>query len=168
MNPDWEHFLKNNWSSSKNWVMKEEDWNYFRLKRDKETGQLSATHDPGELTGKSRWRVYDKIFLLFWTNFLGEIIKNFFNEKKKWPSVLFFLFFFFNVGHLKNLHGIHYHICWCSAAQWSRGWELLNITGSKEASVLVHSLSGVRLFVTPWSAAHQASLSFTIFWSLLH
>ena len=34
--------------------MIEEDWNYFRLKRDKETGQLSATHDPGELTGKSR------------------------------------------------------------------------------------------------------------------
>ena len=31
----------------------------------------------------------------------------------------------------------------------------------------VQSLSHVRLFVTPWSAAHQASLSFTISWSLL-
>ena len=29
------------------------------------------------------------------------------------------------------------------------------------------SLSFVRLCVTPWTIAHQASLSFTIFWSLL-
>ena len=38
-----------------------------------------------------------------------------------------------------------------------------------EASFLfvVQSLSHVRLFVTPWTAAHQASLSFTISWSLL-
>ncbi|MEG9005035.1 hypothetical protein, partial [Acinetobacter baumannii] len=28
-------------------------------------------------------------------------------------------------------------------------------------------LSHVRLFVTPWAAAHQVSLSFTISWSLL-
>ena len=33
--------------------------------------------------------------------------------------------------------------------------------------VIVQSLSWVRLFVTPWTAAHQASLSFTISWSLL-
>ena len=32
---------------------------------------------------------------------------------------------------------------------------------------LVHSLSCVQLFVTPWTAAHQASLSFTISQSLL-
>ena len=31
----------------------------------------------------------------------------------------------------------------------------------------VHSLSCVELFATPWTAALQASLSFTIFWSLL-
>ena len=31
----------------------------------------------------------------------------------------------------------------------------------------VHSLSHVRLFVTPWTAAHQASLSITNSWSLL-
>ena len=35
------------------------------------------------------------------------------------------------------------------------------------AFVVVHSLSCVRLFVTPWTAAHQASLSFTISQSLL-
>ena len=33
--------------------------------------------------------------------------------------------------------------------------------------VVVQSLSRVWLFATPWTAAHQASLSFTISWSLL-
>ena len=33
--------------------------------------------------------------------------------------------------------------------------------------IVVESLSHVWLFVTPWTAAHQASLSFTISWSLL-
>ena len=33
--------------------------------------------------------------------------------------------------------------------------------------VVVQSLSHVWLFVTPWTAAHQASLCFTISWSLL-
>ena len=33
--------------------------------------------------------------------------------------------------------------------------------------VVVQLLSHVRLFVTPWTAAHQAFLSFTISWSLL-
>ena len=32
--------------------------------------------------------------------------------------------------------------------------------------VVVQSLSHVQLFVIPWAAAHQASLSFTISWSL--
>ena len=33
--------------------------------------------------------------------------------------------------------------------------------------VKVKSLSSVRLLVTPWTAARQASLSFTVSWSLL-
>ena len=33
--------------------------------------------------------------------------------------------------------------------------------------VVVQSLSHVRFFATPWTTAHQASLSFTISWSLL-
>ena len=33
--------------------------------------------------------------------------------------------------------------------------------------IVIQSLSYVWLFVTPWIAAHQASLSFTISWSLL-
>ena len=35
------------------------------------------------------------------------------------------------------------------------------------ASVVIQSLSRVWLFATPWTAAHQASLSFTISQSLL-
>ena len=33
--------------------------------------------------------------------------------------------------------------------------------------VVVQSLSHVRLFVTPWTATRQASLTFTVSWSLL-
>ena len=33
--------------------------------------------------------------------------------------------------------------------------------------VVVQSLSCVQLFATPWTAAHQASLDFTVSWSLL-
>ena len=33
--------------------------------------------------------------------------------------------------------------------------------------VVVQSISHVQLFATPWSAAHQASLSLTVSWSLL-
>ena len=33
--------------------------------------------------------------------------------------------------------------------------------------IVVQLLSHVRLFVTPWTAAHQTSLSFTVSWSSL-
>ena len=36
----------------------------------------------------------------------------------------------------------------------------------KMTVVVVQSLSHVQLFLTPWTAAHQASLSFTVSWSL--
>ena len=36
-----------------------------------------------------------------------------------------------------------------------------------DGSVVVQSLSRVQLFAPPWTAAHQASLSFTSSWSLL-
>ena len=41
------------------------------------------------------------------------------------------------------------------------------MSGSLHTSFVVHSLSHVRLFVTPWTTAHQASLSFIISQSLL-
>ena len=41
------------------------------------------------------------------------------------------------------------------------------VPSSWQNSQLVQSLSHVQLFATPWTAAHQASLSITTSWSLL-
>ena len=46
--------------------------------------------------------------------------------------------------------------------QWAEGGRTLNRLFSS-----VQSLSHVQLFATPWTAAHQASLSITNSWSLL-
>ena len=49
-------------------------------------------------------------------------------------------------------------------------WRLEETTQNSRVGnsrVIVQSLSCVQLFVIPWTAAHQASLSFTIFQSLL-
>ena len=43
----------------------------------------------------------------------------------------------------------------------------IEMTRERNNSLVVQSLSGVQLFRTPWTAAHQASLSFTISQSLL-
>ena len=48
---------------------------------------------------------------------------------------------------------------------WERP-ELILVPAGANVDV-VQSLSGVQLFATPWTAACQASLSFTISWSLL-
>ena len=46
--------------------------------------------------------------------------------------------------------------------------DLGSVPGSgRSLGVVVQCLSHVRLFATPWTAAHQASLSFTISWRLL-
>ena len=41
------------------------------------------------------------------------------------------------------------------------------LTSQMDFVVVVQPLSRVRLFVFPWTAAHQTSLSFTISWGLL-
>ena len=43
----------------------------------------------------------------------------------------------------------------------------LNMLIMESIVVVIQSLSRVWLFATPWTAAHQASLSFTTSWSLL-
>ena len=53
---------------------------------------------------------------------------------------------------------------------WEIPWSQAGYTqqGHKESDTTEWLLlSHVRLFVTPWTAAHQASLSFTISWSFL-
>ena len=47
------------------------------------------------------------------------------------------------------------------------GWKKLESGGESISVVVVLSLSRVWLFATPWTIACQASLSFTISWSLL-
>ena len=53
---------------------------------------------------------------------------------------------------------------WCEQ-DWGCGWRALWVWS--RTSFVVQPLSPVRLFLTPWAAAHQASLSFTSSWSLL-
>ena len=43
----------------------------------------------------------------------------------------------------------------------------MKLLGSSSLVVVIQSISCVWPFVTPWTAAHQTSLSFTISWSLL-
>ena len=56
---------------------------------------------------------------------------------------------------------------------FQKRWHLIPDPNEKKDLVMwstfsvVQPLSHVQLFVTPWTAAHQASLSFTIPWSLL-
>ena len=61
---------------------------------------------------------------------------------------------------------------WLLGVFWPGRWGLLTArvmitAGSSEEREVVVSLSRVQLFVTPWTAARQASLTFTISWSLL-
>ena len=66
------------------------------------------------------------------------------------------------------------HAFRCNSTQKKGQDPVLTITVQAQASrpaspsrVVGQPLSRVRLFVTPWTAARQASLSFTISWSLL-
>ena len=57
---------------------------------------------------------------------------------------------------------------WSLDEAWRESRILFNMFLNFEISfVVVQSLSHVRLFATPWTAAHQAPLSFTISWRLL-
>ena len=58
----------------------------------------------------------------------------------------------------------HHHYCVCPLYQTVRSGCL---TCTYQIVVIFQSLSHVRLFETPWTVAHQASLSFTISRSLL-
>ena len=64
-------------------------------------------------------------------------------------------------------------LCWNLNVQCDRSWSLRAVFRSwgkrlmNEIFAVVQSLSCVWLFAAPWTAARQASLSFTISWSLL-
>ena len=52
------------------------------------------------------------------------------------------------------------------SGKWEYNWMFKNLA-TWENFLVVHSLSSVQLFVTPWTAACLVSLSFIISWSLL-
>ena len=59
-----------------------------------------------------------------------------------------------------------FHTCGefvCEREKWELGWHRWDWF----LPVVVYSFSRVQLSVTPWTAARQASLSFSISWSLL-
>ena len=55
----------------------------------------------------------------------------------------------------------------CIVAQFLHSLEYCIYKGIGEVVIVAQSLNCVQFFVTPWTAARQASLSFTISWSLL-
>ena len=70
-------------------------------------------------------------------------------------------------GYIKNLFFILQNL-WNADLSFMKKAELLSSRNSQCSCVVVVKLfSHIRLFVTPWSAACQAYLSFTISWSLI-
>ena len=73
-------------------------------------------------------------------------------------------------------HALLQGIFWTQGSNWCLlhllPWQAgsLSLAPPRKPSnctIVVQSLSCVWLFVTPWTAAHQGSLSFSIYWSLL-
>ena len=54
-----------------------------------------------------------------------------------------------------------------ATTSWELGQPFLSLCTAPSFSHVVQWLTHVQLFETPWTAAFQASLSFTISWSLL-
>ena len=74
-------------------------------------------------------------------------------------------FFFFNFVH-ENIK--YLVLCFIQKPYWDTIFNILGwINIFKKFFIVVWSHSHVRLFATPWTAALQASLSFTNSWSLL-
>ena len=65
--------------------------------------------------------------------------------------------FFFNVGNIEPVKTMHL----------KRINDIIKSSRAQSFQGIVQSLSCIRLFATPWTAAHQASLSFNISQSLL-
>ena len=78
-----------------------------------------------------------------------------------------FLFFFVPVNLLMFLWN-YFRVCKSRVnSQRKMRWNQFKMTGEGFVFSSVQSLSRVRLFATPWIAAHQASLSITNSWSSL-
>ena len=79
-------------------------------------------------------------------------------------SFLLYLMFSKNMGRKQMLYwSRNFHNC--ESLTWCHSFSVLLLCSWIISHVV--SVSHVQLFVTPWTAAHQASLSFTISWSVL-
>ena len=74
------------------------------------------------------------------------------------------ILFKINFSSIKSLHAPFLGSFFCPIFQFSNS--IIGCISVQFSSV--QSLSRVRLFVTPWTAACQASLSFTISWSFFY
>ena len=84
------------------------------------------------------------------------------------------LIWLFLVGHtsfarkmVMKCYGELHKIVWKNLTMWVVVHHLAGLASSENLFSSVQSLNCVRLFVTPWTAARQASLSITNSWSLL-
>ena len=94
-----------------------------------------------------------------------------------WSSILFLcnkifvnqILIFLNFCDWNSLLKIVFPLGWFRVTMfwYTSNQNKLNISWILESAYVVQSLSHVRLFATPWTTAHQASLSFTLPQSLL-
>jgi len=75
------------------------------------------------------------------------------------------------ISKIRDVPNFRYRII-STTSHWQFLWNPLGqptwfVGDGSIVAVVVQSLSHVRLFATPWTAARQGSLSFTISWSLL-
>ena len=85
--------------------------------------------------------------------FLKLIVIHFFSESRNQQSPIFSSF--------------HFTLTVCKGVKLDLCWEIDAVKRILDTISSVQSLSHFWCFATPWTAAHQASLSFTISWSLL-
>ena len=96
-------------------------------------------------------------FLIFcvYLNIITILLKTSVSETPAYESVLIFMFLLLFISCC--LISLVFHIFQCAENENELVLEL----------VVVQLLSRVKLFAAPWTEARQASLSFTISWSLL-
>ena len=111
--------------------------------------KIPWTEEPGRLQSMGSLRVGQG-----WATALS--LFTFMHWRRKWqPTPVFLPAESQGWGSLVGCYGV-------AQSQTRLKW-----LSSKEIIVVIQSLSPIRLFVTPWTAACQASLSFTVFQNLL-
>ena len=90
----------------------------------------------------------------------------------KCTQTFMFMYCYSYFTDTKPLLHIYLHFAFFHCNRWSPWFQvkILNLLQEEKVGVCLSSiqlLSHIRLFVTPWTAARQASLSITSYWSLL-